>query len=133
MSRDDLDADVPLATLCELLHPGATLVLTQGANGGIALRGGPGGPTGMRRWPGIPPAAIVDPTGAGDVFLAALLAARVEPRLVGGRLGAQLDLRLAAAAASLVLEGPGLAGVPTREAVKRRIAELPRGRGDAGG
>lgn len=122
VSRDDLDPEVRLETLSGLMRPGATLALTQGANGGIAMRGGPGGPTGLRRWPGIPPGTIVDPTGAGDVFLAAVLAARIEPRLVGGQIPAHLDLLLGAAAASLVIEAPGLLGVPTRDSVRRRIA-----------
>jgi sugar/nucleoside kinase (ribokinase family) len=122
VSRDDLDPDVTIHTICQMLHPGATLALTQGSHGGIVMIAEPEGATGMRRWPGIPPDTIVDPTGAGDVFLAGLLAARVEPRLVGGHIGHHLDLRLAAAAASLVLEGPGLAGVPDRDAVRRRIA-----------
>jgi len=128
VSRDDLEPDVPLAMLSELLHPGATLLLTQGSNGGIAMAGGPGGPMGMRRWPGIAAATIVDPTGAGDVFLAALLAARVEPRLTGGRPGPHLDFLLAAAAASLVIEAPGLLGVPSRDAVRHRIADAPPSR-----
>ena len=57
------------------------------------------------------------------MFLAALAAARIEPRLVGGRIGQGFDLLLAAAAASLVLEGPGMLGVPTRAAVRQRMAE----------
>ena len=65
----------------------------------------------------------MDPTGAGDVFLAALAAARIEPRLVGGRIGQGFDLLLAAAAASLVLEGPGMFGVPPRDAVRQRMVE----------
>jgi sugar/nucleoside kinase (ribokinase family) len=70
----------------------------------------------------VPSHAVVDPTGAGDVFLAALAAARIAPRLVGGRIGQGFDLLLAAAAASLVLEGPGMLGVPTRDAVRIRMA-----------
>ena len=57
------------------------------------------------------------------MFLAGLLAARVQPRLVGGRLSAGYDALLAAAVASLVLEGHGLLGVPDREAVRQRMAE----------
>jgi sugar/nucleoside kinase (ribokinase family) len=68
----------------------------------------------------------VDPTGAGDVFLAALAAARIEPRLVGGRIRQGFDLLLAAAAASLVLEGPGMLGVPSRDAVRSRMADAVR-------
>jgi sugar/nucleoside kinase (ribokinase family) len=75
----------------------------------------------MHQYPAIPPPAIVDPTGAGDVFLAALLAARAEPRLVGGRLDRHYDLKLGAAVASLVLERPGLLGVPDRAAVRSRM------------
>ena len=76
----------------------------------------------MYHYPAIRSSAIVDPTGAGDVFLAALLAARAEPRLVGGRLDKRFDVLLAAAMASLVLEGHGLLGVPERAAVRRRMS-----------
>ncbi len=121
VGSDDLTADVSFADLCRLMHPGATLAFTQGARGGISIVAGEDGPGSMARWPGIPPDPIVDATGAGDVFLAGLLAARAEPRLVGGRLNARLDFRLAAAMASLVLEGPGLHGVPDRAAITRRM------------
>ena len=63
----------------------------------------------------------VDPTGAGDTALAGLLCARIS-----GRGDARLlsrDLHLAALAASLLVEGPGLAGVPTLGAVRRRMAD----------
>jgi sugar/nucleoside kinase (ribokinase family) len=126
VGSDDLTDDVLLGDLCRLMRPGATLAFTQGARGGLAIDIGPGGePGSMSRWPGIPPDEIVDPTGAGDVFLAGLLAARVEPRLVGGRPVPRMDFRLAAAMASLVLEGPGLAGVPDRDAIRRRLARPP--------
>ena len=75
-----------------------------------------------RHYPPVRSHAPIDPTGAGDVFLAALAAARIEPRLVGGRIDEGFDLLLAAAAASLVLEGPGLLGVPDRGDVARRMA-----------
>jgi sugar/nucleoside kinase (ribokinase family) len=123
LSRDDVDGDLELADLYSLLRPGATLALTQGARGGVVADGVDGHHLRLRHYPAIPSRAIVDPTGAGDVFLAALVAARVEPRLVGGRIGQGIDLLLAAAAASLVLEGSGLDGVPDRDAVRRRMAE----------
>jgi sugar/nucleoside kinase (ribokinase family) len=81
----------------------------------------------LRRWPSIPADAIVDPTGAGDVFLATLFAARFQPRLIRGRADRHLDLRLAAAAASLVLERPGLLGVPDRVALRDRVARTSSG------
>ncbi len=121
VGSDDLTADVTFTDLCRLMHPGATLAFTQGARGGIVIQVDVDGPGSMSRWPGIPPDPIVDATGAGDVFLAGLLAARAEPRLIGGRLDARLDFRLAAAMASLVLERPGLEGVPDRAAITRRM------------
>jgi sugar/nucleoside kinase (ribokinase family) len=121
VSRDDLDHRILLAELCSLLRPGATLAVTQGVNGGLVMEATPDGPTRMRHYPAVPTARLVDATGAGDVFLAALAAARTQPRLVGGRIAHGHDVLLAAAAASLVLEAQGLLGVPERAAVRERI------------
>jgi sugar/nucleoside kinase (ribokinase family) len=121
VSRDDLGPDAVVADLCRLMRSGATLVLTEGELGGMAMRAGPAGAERMHQYPAIPPSAIVDRTGAGDVFLAALMAARVEPRLVGGLLDRHYDLKLGAAVASLVLEREGLLGVPDRAAVRARM------------
>jgi sugar/nucleoside kinase (ribokinase family) len=126
LSRDDVDPATELAELCRLLHPGATLVVTQGDRGGLVMEAGPDRPGHPRHYPPVRSHDPVDPTGAGDVFLAALAAARIDPRLVGGRIGAGFDLLLAASAASLVLEGPGLLGVPDRRAVMERIAMARR-------
>ena len=123
ISRDDVDRTIPLVDLYRALRPGALLAITQGDRGGLVADGLEGDALHLRHYPAVPSHHIVDPTGAGDVFLAALAAARVEPRLVGGRIGQGLDLLLAAAAASLVLEAPGMLGVPTRDVVRRRMAE----------
>lgn len=123
VSRDDVDPAIELAELCRLLRPGATLAVTQGDRGGLVMEAGPDGPHHLRHYPPVRSHGPIDPTGAGDVFLAALAAARIEPRLVGARFAAGYDLLLAAAAASLVLEGPGMLGVPDRDAVRRRMAE----------
>ena len=125
ISREDVDRDVPVEELVTLLRPGSSLVVTQGDRGGIVAEHVGDRPH-LRHYPSVHSAAIVDPTGAGDTFLAALTAARVEPRLVGGRIAAGYDLLMAAAAASLVLEAPGLAGVPDRDAVRERIASARR-------
>jgi sugar/nucleoside kinase (ribokinase family) len=121
LSRDDVAADVALGDLYALIRPGARLALTQGDRGGLVADGPSASDLRLRHYPAIPSRAIVDPTGAGDVFLAALAAVHIEPRLVGGRIGQGLDLLVAAAAASLVLEGPGLHGVPRRDAVRARM------------
>ncbi len=123
LSRDDVDPDLPLVELYRSLRPGALLAITQGDRGGLVGDGIDGDTLHLRHYPAVPSHAIVDPTGAGDVFLAALAAARIEPRLVAGRIAQGLDLLLAAAAASLVLEAPGMLGVPSRDAVRRRMAE----------
>ena len=73
----------------------------------------------------MPAVADVDPTGAGDVFLAVLQATILRPDLPGRRsIGGVADLAFAAAAASLVVEGPGTAGVPTLAAVRSRDAAV---------
>jgi sugar/nucleoside kinase (ribokinase family) len=133
VSRDDLDRRIELTDLCRVLRPGATLAVTQGSSGGVVVEVGRDGPIRLRHYPAAASGPVVDPTGAGDVFLAALAASRVQPRLVGGRVAQGFDLLLAAAAASLVLEAPGLHGVPDREAVRRRMAEaLEAGRATGG-
>lgn len=121
LSAEDLEPDVALDDLAVLLRPGATLVLTRGTRGGLAFGVGLGGrPVGLVRYPATP-ATTVDPTGAGDVFLAAVLAARVRPRLVAG-LGVRGDLRLAAAAGALAVEARGIESVPRLAAVVERLA-----------
>ncbi len=65
------------------------------------------------------PARPVDLTGAGDVFAAAFLACYAE---AGDPWEAA---RFASAAASLVIEGIGIEGVPTRNAVEERLAVNP--------
>jgi sugar/nucleoside kinase (ribokinase family) len=122
-SRDDVDRAIELSSLARLLKPGADLAVTQGDRGGIVVEAWRDGPTRLRHYPAVRSHVTIDATGAGDVFLAALASARIEPRLVGGRIAQGFDLLLAAAAASLVLEGPGLEGVPDRQALRRRMAE----------
>ena len=123
VSGTDFGPDISIDEVCAWLRPGATLLVTSGARGGLAAEVGPDGPRRLYRYPSLRPDAVVDPTGAGDVFLASVLAARARPDLVGGRIAQRYDLLLAAAAASLLVEGPGLAGVPGREAVRQRMAE----------
>ena len=125
LSQDDVDPGMPVEELVVLLRPGAWLVVTRGDQGGIVAERVGDRPR-LRHYPAVPSPAVVDPTGAGDTFLGALAAARVEPRLVGGRIGAGYDLLLAAAAASLVLEGQGMLGVPDRAAVRERMSAARR-------
>ncbi len=121
VGRDDFDPGTPEASLLGLLHPGATMLLTDGAVGGMALEAGPGGAIARRRpWSPIPVDRFVDPVGAGDTFLAGVFAARVDPSLVDPD-GPDADLLVGAAAASLICEGPGLLGVPARDAVLLRM------------
>jgi sugar/nucleoside kinase (ribokinase family) len=122
-SGTDFGPDTRIDDVCAWLRPGATLLVTSGARGGLAAEVGPDGPRRLHRYPSLRPDAVVDPTGAGDVFLATFLAARARPDLVGGRIAQRYDLLLAAAAASLLVEGPGLAGVPGRDAIRQRMAE----------
>jgi hypothetical protein len=117
-SREDFVPATEPDALVPLLVPGATLVLTEGEAGGLVLRHGPDGePPLARRYPAIPSDGTVDPTGAGDVFLAAMLATLLQPSLAAG-----LDdwTNFAAAAGSLAVEAPGLLGVPDLAATLRR-------------
>ena len=113
-SVDDFVPTTSRAALGELAS-GATIVLTDGEAGGVALIGGKQFP-----YRAIPAPDVVDPTGAGDVFLAASMAAW----LFTGELATPQALRLAAAAASCSVEGTGLTGIPTWPEVLTRAGSV---------
>jgi sugar/nucleoside kinase (ribokinase family) len=133
VSRHDVPRDVPLLALEGLLRPGADLLVTEGAAGGLLIRLGLDDPPEMLRYRSPASGDEIDPTGAGDTFLAALHASGI--RAVGGAGAGNeseratmrrairdgLDLRFAAAAGSLVVEDWGLAGVPDLDAVTTRL------------
>jgi hypothetical protein len=120
VGSDDVDPGTQPETLLEHLHEGATLLFTDGARGGVAYRAGAAGVQ-ARPWATIPIRRYVDPVGAGDTFLAGVFAQWIDPSLTNGYDGPDPDLRLGAACASLVLEGPGVFGVPTLDAARRRL------------
>jgi sugar/nucleoside kinase (ribokinase family) len=110
-SVDDLEPGFEIARL-RALAGRAAVVLTDGAAGGLVV-----GEEGLTRYSALEAQAAVDPTGGGDVFLAGLIAAW----LLTGERATGRALRLAAAAGSCVVEGVGLAGVPTRAQVVARL------------
>jgi sugar/nucleoside kinase (ribokinase family) len=123
VSHHDVPPETRLSSLYRLLHPGADLLVTQGSSGGLLVHLGRDGPTETLRYLPTRTAGETDPTGAGDTFLAALQATVLRPAVAGRRRSRyRLDLRFAAAAGSLVVEGPGLDGVPDRTAVLVRRA-----------
>lgn len=125
VSRQDLTPDTPLPAITRLLRPGARLAFTDGYHGGELITLMPDGQERTERWVAAPPDRVVDPTGAGDVFLAALLAAMVRPDLTVRAARRSIgDLEFAAAAASLVVEAPGLFGVADHAAVLTRLERL---------
>ncbi|MEO8468275.1 MAG: PfkB family carbohydrate kinase [Chloroflexota bacterium] len=120
LSRTDLDADQAEAGLLACLDAPVTLAITDGANGGRVVAVNDDARRTQRHYPAITADVVADPTGAGDAFLAGLVAGVLGHRLAGsGRRGS--DLRLAAALGSLVVERPGLSGVPTIAAVTERL------------
>lgn len=123
VSHHDLDPVTPLAELYPLLRPGGVLIVTQGHEGGLAVTlGVDGAPVRRVRYRAARSDREVDPTGAGDTFLAALLSTAVRRALAGRPPSRRLDLPFATAAGSLAVEDHGLAGVPDRAAVLVRMA-----------
>jgi sugar/nucleoside kinase (ribokinase family) len=110
LSVDDLPEEERAESLRDLTA--AIIVATAGSDGGRALHG-------MRetRYRAFAADRTADPTGAGDVFLAALAAAWH----AAGAPATKGALTYAAAAASCAVEELGLAGVPTREEVAERL------------
>jgi sugar/nucleoside kinase (ribokinase family) len=117
VSTEDLGPVDDLRGLLRLLRSGTLCTLTRGARGGIAFAVRPGSPR-MRIFPALPSGGDVDTTGAGDAFLAALLAARIAPALAGHQPHLPAALRFAAAVAAVHVGGLGLAGVPKLEQVR---------------
>ena len=127
VSHHDVAPETPLEDLATLLRPGAVLAVTQGLDGGLLLTLGADGPTRTVRWRPTLSDREVDPTGAGDTFLAALVATAAHPHIAGHQ-RSRLDLRVAAAAGALAVEDHGLAGVPDREQVLARVGRERVGR-----
>src|SRR5688572_26876173 len=128
VSRHDVGRDVPLSALERLLRPGADLLITEGDAGGLLIRLGTDTPAELLRYRSPASGQEVDPTGAGDTFLAALHASGLRAAGEGAptadlrrAIRDGLDLRFAAAAGSLVVEDWGLAGVPGSAAVTARL------------
>lgn len=118
LSDEDLpleDAPVALAEWSELAD---VLAFTRGYGGADICYGGE-----WRRFDAYP-ADPIDLTGAGDTFAAGFLARYAET-------GAPWEAtRYGACAASLVIEGVGVDGVPTKEAIAERllVADIGPGR-----
>jgi sugar/nucleoside kinase (ribokinase family) len=113
VGSDDVDEATTAADLAGFMKPGATLLFTDGIHGGTAYAvGGNPGELAGRHWHSIPIRTYVDPVGAGDTFLSGVFAAWVRPDITAGWDGPDPDLRLGAAVGSLILEGPGVYGVP---------------------
>ena len=122
VSREDVDPAMPIEDLAALLRPPATLVVTGGSEGGTIWELVPGEVPRVRRYEAILSTEVVDPTGTGDAFLAGLVAERLGHPLAGTEAGGAQG-RLAAAVASLTVEGAGLAGVPSAAAVAERLRQ----------
>lgn len=104
MSQEDLGEQQELAASYAAHCP--LLLLTAGPQGATLFQQG--------RFERVAPfpAQEVDPTGAGDVFAAALLLRLTE------KAAPAAAARFAAAAAALSVQGPGIAAIPTRPAVE---------------
>jgi sugar/nucleoside kinase (ribokinase family) len=115
-SLADFPGNATMASLTHLLRSSASLVVTAGESGGLVLEG-----RHISRYRAVPAQSTVDPVGAGDVFTAAMLAARL---VLGDATTTGRALHVAAAAAAASLEGAGVCGVPTPTQIARCL-DLP--------
>ncbi len=111
VSQDDLAGEA--GTLrAQLGLPGVSVV-TEGAAGATLYHRGQTSHLGPRR------TRVLDPTGAGDVFAAALLVRLEETE------DPLEAARFANVAASLSIEGAGLASVPARAEIEAALSDSP--------
>ena len=104
------DTADPEALAAHIATLRAVAVLTRGYNG-ATLFDSDGS---QHHWDAIP-ADPVDPTGAGDCFASAFMFRLAETEDL------ESAMHFALAAGSLAVEGPGLAGIPTRQAIEDRM------------
>lgn len=119
VSRHDIPGGLELTEIGRWLAPRSDLLLTAGPLGGLLIQFERGSIVRVRTYPSLPSRAEVDPAGAGDTMLAGVVAARAvagDAGRAGGR-----DLWLGAAAASVLVEGPGMNSVPTFARLMARI------------
>jgi sugar/nucleoside kinase (ribokinase family) len=117
LSREDVAEGAP--PIREWTRPGQTVLITHGRRGSVALTRTRTGLTG-HFMPPLPPRKALDPTGAGDTFVAAWLAARM---VVGDGWRAQA---VASAMSSLVVLSTSMHATPTTADLCRALAELKR-------
>ena len=111
------------ASLADLLpRAGQELAVTDGERGALHLRrtGVRRRDFAVRRVPALP-ARAVDPTGAGDSFLAAWCAARLAGAARGRTVEEWQALAIGAAVGSAAVESDRLAGLPDVRALCRRL------------
>jgi sugar/nucleoside kinase (ribokinase family) len=118
-SADEFPSTATLRSVASLLGPDSELLMTAGHRGGCTV-----GPKGRVRvvYPPIPAREQIDPTGAGDVMMAALVAALTSSDPTERVRSRGRHLRFAATAASLLVEQPGLDAVPDGTQICLRIA-----------
>ena len=83
VSIDDVGPEIRLSQLVDPLTIGASLVVTRGERGGTLLTSRRPARSALRAYPAIPSNGVVDATGAGDVFLAALVATVINGAALG--------------------------------------------------
>ncbi len=109
VSEEDLTGEA--SALQDQLGLAALAVVTRGERGATLYYGG------QERHFAPPETPLVDPTGAGDIFAAAFLVRLAESQDPGEA------ARFATMAASLSVAKPGLAAIPSREEIKRRLKD----------
>jgi len=115
ISREDVAMGAP--PIRELLHIGQQLLVTHGKRGSLVLTRTASGVDG-HFMPPLPLRKAIDPTGAGDTFIAAWLAARL---LLGDGWRAQA---LASVMGSLATQARSVADMPTADAAATALRVL---------